>query len=455
MKRKQSLYHNKLLNNSHTALIVCIHRGYDLDSLKPSLYLKGHAIGVPILRVLNLSYVSLSISVMLILCALLSCSKNSTALQSHRVLVTEQKEQNEMNASLEEQDLDQQMPASAQTPNLNDAELPNPYFDQGMHHDLDQTMALEHDSDSSTVDLINTENQCEPWSSTHCERWRHFAEGHQDLAPIMLVHGFFGWGDNHAFDYFYGIPHLLNQQGYRVFTAELDPINSSELRSEQLANQVDEALACICEEKLNIIAHSQGGIDARYLLGPLHRAHLIESLTTISSPHRGFSLADQGARGDEIGLEFIEMLTALSSEFIRGNPERPHDLRATLRSMSIEARRAYDEAWPDPTHVPIYSFAGITNPLADGGEVCEQGERPAPTRGDLIEPTLIASYWMLGGFDTPNDGVVPASSCIWGRFLGCIASDHFDQVGQIFGVSDFDYESFYLNHVQFLQDQGH
>ena len=62
---------------------------------------------------------------------------------------------------------------------------------------------------------------------------------------------------------------------------------------------------------------------------------------------------------------------------------------------------------------------------------------------------------MLGGFNTPNDGVVPAASCIWGRFLGCIPSDHFDQVGQIYGVSDFDHEGFYLDHAQFLEEQGH
>jgi len=296
---------------------------------------------------------------------------------------------------------------------------------------------------------------CEPWAAAGCERWRRFGEGSSRLAPIMLVHGFFGWGEGNDFDYFYGIPALLNAQGYRVLVAELDAINSSELRSRQLAAQLDEALSCVCEPKLNIIAHSQGGIDARYLLGPHDRADQIESITTISSPHRGFSLADQGARGDELGLEFLETLTALSSELIRGDPERPHDLRATLRSMSIEARQAYDQAWPDPSHVPIYSFAGITNPLADGGRVCDQGERPAPRRGDLIEPALVASYWLLGGFDTPNDGVVPAASCVWGRFLGCIASDHFDQVGQLFGVSDFDYEAFYLNHARFLEEQGH
>jgi len=386
----------------------------------------------------------------------MGCGKTITAVPSQRVTLSERHDESKGGA---------QAPREPSDTPIGGSEIEEGSVDQGERDALIVDLDMGAEGGAMTTDASLTEGSpsspdaepsaCEPWANEACARWRRFGEGERGLAPIMLVHGFFGWGDDHAFDYFYGIPQLLHAHGYRVLIAELDPINSSELRSEQLASQVDEALTCTCSERLNIIAHSQGGLDARYLLGPLERAHLIESLTTISTPHRGFELAGQGARGDEVGLEFVEMLTALSSELIRGNPERPHDLPATLRSMSIEARQAYDEAWPDPSHIPIYSFAGITNPLADGGEVCDQGERPAPSRGDLIEPALVASYWMLGGFDIPNDGVVPASSCVWGRFLGCIASDHFDQVGQIFGVSDFDHENFYLNHARFLEEQGH
>lgn len=389
------------------------------------------------------------------LTVLSACGKTVTAVSSQRVTLPERADQG---SAMEPG----AQPALGGSERSRQGDMGSPLLDDaGLQEQQDANLTSELPDLSVDMNLEDPQaldaaaSRCEPWVGERCERWRRFGEGERALAPIMLVHGFFGWGDDHAFDYFFRVPQLLQSHGYRVMIAELDPINSSELRSEQLATQVDEALACACEDKLNIIAHSQGGLDARYLLGPLERDHLIESITTISTPHRGFELAGQGARGDEVGLAFVEMLTALSSELIRGNPERPHDLPATLYSMSIEARRAYDETWPDPTHVPIYSFAGITNPLADGGEVCEQGERPAPPRGDLIEPALVASYWMLGGFDTPNDGVVPASSCIWGRFLGCLASDHFDQVGQIFGVSDFDHESFYLNHARFLEQQGH
>jgi hypothetical protein len=43
---------------------------------------------------------------------------------------------------------------------------------------------------------------------------------------------------------------------------------------------------------------------------------------------------------------------------------------------------------------------------------------------------------------------------VWGEFLGCIPADHFDQIGQLFGVSDFDFKAFYLNHARFLEERG-
>ena len=210
-----------------------------------------------------------------------------------------------------------------------------------------------------------------------------------------------------------------------------------------------------CAEKLNFIGHSQGGLDARYLIGPLGYTDHVESITTISSPHRGYQLAEDGANGNAQGLRFLETITGLMSWFIRGNPEEPHDLRNTLESMSITTRTAYNAAWPDPVEVPIYSFAGFTNPLTNGGALCDQGERAAPRWGDFIEPALLLSYGYLGGPGIPNDGVVTVEACIWGRFLGCIPADHFDQIGQISGLSDFNFRRFYRDHARFLADQGH
>ena len=76
-----------------------------------------------------------------------------------------------------------------------------------------------------------------------------------------------GWDRVLWVDYFYQIPERLRAAGYTVFVPTTDPINSSEVRSQQLSVQVDRFLECSCAEKLNFIAHSQGGIDVRHLDG--------------------------------------------------------------------------------------------------------------------------------------------------------------------------------------------
>ncbi len=321
--------------------------------------------------------------------------------------------------------------------------------DAGLNDPQDMSSAVDVSDDASPEEKV-----CVPMAEG-CDEISRWGHGDASRYPIVLVHGFFGWDEVLWVEYFYDIPATLHEAGFSVFVAQVDPINNSEVRSEQLARFVDEVLRCTCAEKLNFIGHSQGGLDARYLTGPLGYTENVASITTISSPHRGYQMAEDASQGGELGLRFLETITGLMSWFIRGNPERPNDLRETLRSMSITARQAYNEAWPDPPEVPIYSFAGFTNPLTNGGEVCARGERPQPRRGDLIEPALMVPYAILGGPGTPNDGIVTVEACIWGRFMGCIAADHFDQIGQISGLSDFNFRRFYREQARFLAAEGH
>jgi triacylglycerol lipase len=47
----------------------------------------------------------------------------------------------------------------------------------------------------------------------------------------------------------------------------------------------------------------------------------------------------------------------------------------------------------------------------------------------------------------------------WGRFLGCVPADHFDEIGQLFGDgpgwgNDFDHLLFYAELIEWLRAQG-
>lgn len=292
-------------------------------------------------------------------------------------------------------------------------------------------------------------------NEAQCNDLSDFWVGEASTYPIVLVHGFMGWDQRWWLDYFFDIPSTLHDAGYSVFVAALDPVSSSDVRSVQLLNFVNAVRSCSCAEKVNLIGHSQGGLDARMLIGPHQQSAHVASITTISSPHRGFSLADDVLASRGLGPAFFNALTVLTAGLFLGEPLDEADLLATLDSMSVETRTQYNLRYPDPPGVPIYSYAGFTGPSSNGLPDCAAGEMPTPERGDLVEPALLVLYGLLGGRQVPNDGVVPVSACIWGRFLGCLAADHWDQIGQAAGLSDrFDFREFYLRHAQFLSQTG-
>src|SRR5262249_930507 len=66
------------------------------------------------------------------------------------------------------------------------------------------------------------------------------------------------------------------------------PFASFDFRARQLKEQIEKT----GWKKFNIIAHSAGGLDSRYMISKLGMADRVASLTTVSSPHRGVWYAD-------------------------------------------------------------------------------------------------------------------------------------------------------------------
>ena len=60
----------------------------------------------------------------------------------------------------------------------------------------------------------------------------------------------------------------------------------------ELKTEIERILEETGAEKVNIVAHSKGGLDARYAITHLGLADRVASLTTINTPHRGCKFAD-------------------------------------------------------------------------------------------------------------------------------------------------------------------
>lgn len=107
--------------------------------------------------------------------------------------------------------------------------------------------------------------------------------------PILLVHGV-ALKEGSIVKAFGRIGKILREAGYDVRTADTDGFGTIEGNAAQLKAQI-EALAAEGAEKVNLIAHSKGGIDAKYMILRLGMGGSVASLTTLSTPHRGSELA--------------------------------------------------------------------------------------------------------------------------------------------------------------------
>jgi triacylglycerol lipase len=110
--------------------------------------------------------------------------------------------------------------------------------------------------------------------------------------PIILVHGIVikDWKFIKSFG---NIKKVLNQAGFDVETSKTDGFGTIENNAKQLKNQIEEMLVKYNIDKVNIIAHSKGGLDSKYMIKELGMENHIASLTTLCTPHKGSKIADK------------------------------------------------------------------------------------------------------------------------------------------------------------------
>ena len=110
--------------------------------------------------------------------------------------------------------------------------------------------------------------------------------------PIILVHGVF-FRDNKILNYWGRIPATLKLHGATVYYGE----HQSALTVKESARELASRIKLIVErsgcEKVNLIAHSKGGLDCRYAISEFGMAPYVASLTTVNTPHRGCLFAER------------------------------------------------------------------------------------------------------------------------------------------------------------------
>lgn len=92
--------------------------------------------------------------------------------------------------------------------------------------------------------------------------------------PLLLVHGVF-FRDFRFFNYWGRIPYALKQNGAVVYYGSQQSAASVADCGQELARRIREITQQTGCEKVNIIAHSKGGLDSRYAISACEMAPML------------------------------------------------------------------------------------------------------------------------------------------------------------------------------------
>jgi triacylglycerol lipase len=206
--------------------------------------------------------------------------------------------------------------------------------------------------------------------------------------PVVLAHGVFGFdeiaiaGRRHR--YFRNIAEELATPGLEFYRPRVAPVAPISVRAAKLVT----ILAALPGERFNLIAHSMGGLDARYAITRLGLAGRVASLVTIGAPHRGTPLADS----------HLARVTARALRLV------------ALGDLTLAAVERFNREVPDVEGIAYCSVV-------------------AASELSQTNPLLWPTHVYLSAHGGRNDGIVPALSQRWGRVLREVEADHWAQVG--------------------------
>lgn len=223
--------------------------------------------------------------------------------------------------------------------------------------------------------------------------------------PIVLAHGLMGFDELRlvgrwlpGVQYWRGIKEAMAQRGIEVITTSVPTTGSIKQRAEALHQDIKNKAH---GQDVNIVAHSMGGLDSRYLISTIKpREFRVKSLTTIATPHRGSAAADWILR--EIGDTNVESLYKVLGR-----------MKIDSGAFSQLTRRYVTEHFnPENRDSPTVRYLSY-------------GASATPS----IFSVFRFSHDIMMEIEGPNDGLVSVASSKWGDYKGTLmGATHLDLI---------------------------
>ncbi len=257
--------------------------------------------------------------------------------------------------------------------------------------------------------------------------------------PILLCHGYGAIASLVKPSPLYDVALLLRSHNVLAFAPNIVPYAKIETRAKGWVKLIEELSESIPGGKVNIIAHSMGGLDIRYALSNLGIANRVASFTTVSTPHRGTSLA-------ELTLKTPDAIRDKLGDFLDWMGDRiyPHTKSDSVGSAVQLTREYVTEVFnpqtPNIEDIPYYSYTSAVGKGTD-----------QPIR-------VIARYQNKHIFDLegPNDGMVSVESAKWGEHIETSYLSHLEQMNlRVKNGREKLYNAFWLDVAKMLETKGH
>ena len=259
--------------------------------------------------------------------------------------------------------------------------------------------------------------------------------------PVLMVHGIF-FRDWQYFNYWGRVPAELIRNGavvhYGNQQSSLSVLESAKELSEQI-KQIVKDTGC---EKVNIIAHSKGGLDSRYAISCLGCAPFVASLTTINTPHMGCAWVDHVlAKIPKVILRYVEK--RYNQVFQKLGDKQP-DFLGGIRDLTVENAMLFNQKVANQEGI---FYQSVMSQMRKSGS----GKFPLNISYEIIKKIQ----------GSVNDGLVPVESASWGKDLGILQASgkrgisHGDMIDlNRENIAGFNVREFYVSIIAGLRESG-
>ena len=258
--------------------------------------------------------------------------------------------------------------------------------------------------------------------------------------PILFVHGVF-FRDFEHLNYWGRIPGELEKNGATCYYGNHNSAAAVKDSAVELRERILEIVEKTGCERVNIIAHSKGGLDSRCAITLEGMAPYVASLTTINTPHRGCEFADYLLSKIPQSKQQL-VAKAYNAAAARLGDINP-DFLAAVYDLTHTKCMERNEQVQDSPLVYYQSFGSKLTKAVSG-------------RFPLNFTHPLVKY-----FDGANDGLVGEASFPWGEHYQFLTNtkkrgiSHGDMIDlNRENIPGFDVREFYVQLVAELKKKG-